>query len=142
MAVAVLDRLAQSEERAAGIPVRIDLLEMAVREGATESANAIKALAAHIKRLEELELLRQVGKDQSLEARRARGSITDEHNLEHLQDMLIEITNRLQFAELKKARVGLSADYTLIVEIDELQAAKAEIEMQINELRKQTRKLE
>ena len=115
---------------------------MAVRESSEDEANAIKLLTARIKRLEELELLKQVGQDQSLQAQRARDGIRGEHDLEHLQDMLIEITKRLQFAELKNARVGLSADYALIAEIDELKAARVEIETQINELRKQTRRLE
>lgn len=139
---AILERYAENAETIAGLPTRLMLLEMAVREGSTEEADAIKALGAKIKRLEELELLRQVGKDQSLEARRARGDIKDEHTLEHLQDMLIEITKRLQFTELKRARVGLNADYVLIAEIEELEAARLEIEAQINELRKQTGKLE
>lgn len=130
-----LKRLSEWGEIVASLPARIGLLESAVRESSEDEANAIKELTGRVKRLEELELLRQVGAGQSPKANDLRGDIQDEHNIEHLQDMLVTTTRNLQRAELRKARLGGELDNKLENEIDGYKAAIEEIRIELNALR-------
>lgn len=129
-------RLSEWGEVIEAIAARLELLEIAVRESSEDEANAIRDLRAQIKRLEELELLRQSGREDSREAKRLRGTIQDEHSIDHLQEMLLTVTRNLQRAQLKEARAAGNASLELLNQIDELTSARAEIEAQLASLKK------
>jgi len=129
-------RLAEWGETIETIAAHLQLLEIAVRESSEDEADGIRALRAQVKRLEELELLRQSGREDSREARRLRTSIKDEHSIEHLQEMLITVTKSLQWAEMKRARAGMNASVETLHEIEEYTAARCEIEAQLDKLKK------
>lgn len=128
-------RLAEWGEQIDTIITRLDLLEAAVRESSEDEANAIRELRAEVKRLEELELLRQAERGDSTRANKLRTDIKDEHNVEHLREMLITVTKNLQRAELRKARDGSEVSYKVLNDIEEYTAAKAEIEAQLEALK-------
>lgn len=122
------------------LPAQMDLMASAIREASEDEADAIRDLKAQVKRLEELELLRQAGRDDSGKAKKLRVDIQNEHSLEHLQDMLITVTKNLQRAQLKKARAGSNVSYEVENDIEEFTAAKEEIERQLKELKALTTK--
>lgn len=116
------------------LPGQMALLASAVRESSEDEAEAIRELRTHIRRLEELELLRQAGREDSARAKGLRTNIQNEHSLEHLQEMLLTVTRNLQRVQLKKAKLGGNLDLELENKLDELVAAKEEIERQLKEL--------
>ena len=138
----VIFRYADIGEIIASLPARLDLLEIAVRESSEDEANAVKELAARLKRLEELELLRQIGREGAAEAKKQRANIRAEHSIEHLQEMLITTTRNLQWAEMKKVRAGLNVSIETLNEIEEFTAAKGEIESQLTALKKKRKHYE
>lgn len=136
----VLKRYAETGEIVASLPGRLELLEIAVRESSEDEANAIKQLRQQVKRLEELWLLRETGREDSPEAEKHRGDIRNEHSVEHLQEMYTVVVRNLQRVRLKEAKTGGSASLELLNQIDELETAKTEIEEQLAVLRKQRKR--
>jgi hypothetical protein len=136
----LIRRITEWGEILASLPARLELLEIAVRESSEDEANAIKELRHQVKRLEELWLLRETGREDSPETERHKGNLQNEHSVEHLQDMLTTVMKNLQRAELREARAGGNASLELLNQIDELKAAKVRIEEQLAILKKQTKR--
>lgn len=131
----IIKRVAEWGEVITGLPGRLELLELAVRESSEEEANAVKGLAGRIKRLEELELLRQTGQDDSPKALKLKADIQDEHSVEYLQELLVTVTKNLQILELRRARFGDAVHFSVINEIEEQQAARERIQLELDALK-------
>lgn len=135
----LLERYGNTGEAFETLIARQDLLEAAVRESSEDEANAIKELAARLRRLEELELLRQVGRDDSDRAEKLRNDLRDDHELEFLQEQLIIVTKDFHRAQYRKARLGGRLDLELEHTLEELEAAKERLGAEIEELKKNRR---
>jgi hypothetical protein len=133
-------RLTEWGEKIDTIIARLELLEAAVRESSEDEANAHRLVAEQVKRLGELWLLREAGLEDSKRARKLRSEIKDENSQEHLQKMLGTVVKNLQWAQMKQARAGLNASVETLHEIEEYTSAKAEIEAQLDELKKKKKR--
>lgn len=128
-------RITEWGEILASLPARLELLEIAVRESSEDEANAVKELRQQVKRLEELWLLRETGREDSAEAKRHKATIRDDHSVEDLEAMRATMAKSLHWAQMKKARAGLNVDLSALHEIEEFTAAIAEIDEQLDKLK-------
>lgn len=132
----LLERYGNTGEALENLSVRQELLEIAVRESSEDEANAINKLRAQVKRLEELELLRQMGADSSKKAQGHRSDIQDDHSIEHLQEMHTTISGNLRKAERRAARYGINVPTELENEIENYQTALLRLEKELDQLKK------
>lgn len=129
------DTITKWGEIIGSLPGQMELLSSAIRESSEDEAEAIRRLAEQVKRLEELWLLRQAGREDSRKTKTLLANIQDEHTAEHLREMLVTVTRNLQRAQLKKAQLGGRLDLELENKLDELLAAKEEIERQLKAIK-------